>query len=1070
MKKNIIFLSFAIMITMLSFTAAGQVKQIFLFKDAVTDKPLENVKLNIVGENEVISNAKGVAVMVSSTKKTGEEYFVKSVTKDGYMYLGRSWKSSANYPLISKDTAEYLLCSTEEYRKVSNLYYSAMLKSVYKETNEYFDRLNQALKENPADYDDIAFEFLSVGLIRDVVNSTYDMPSVRSIMRLPQKIRQDCEDLIAKGENRKAIDLIESRIKENDLSEENLMTVDYYLRILDLEPEYQNSIDLAPFYRLLARKRETETENYLWAVSNSKEFDMTTEYPLWKDKLKTERSKIGGEFCYNLVLAGEDEAKAEECVKRLHKNMEALNENKATDDDLALASQYSRFSSVCLAKGDTAQALTYRNKMFKCFETVKAYNDIERIRYNNEFARLTLNSGGTLAKDTIREKEISAWLDGLLQTDFELDSSLLIARIPYIVLSNLQMNADKETKEDYLARLKEHEFLIKGVEKDCEGYFLRDLWGLKYTEMSNAVDYDNMYKNWQEIIDYNKRINAICPDVLLISQYKVNQEFLRYAKYYGTEQQVKEVIESNDNLLKIVEKYDKLYSYYYRAQNNNDMAEYLYSIQEYDKAKSYYDKEIEYRTLAAQEDSTLWYYLATVYLQAGDAYAYTKDYAKAIEMYSKVNDLEGKITSQERNLYNLDKVSAVYFTGDIYRMQKEYKKALKYFNDAENGYKQLSKEGSDVNQSLAEMYYSLQAVWYSLGNKKKSFEDLKSAYDYYKKANLNSISQKYVAVQRDLLDAYAERKDWENYYMIQFNLLGTYQNYSEVNKNYLYPYSELCFSVAGDIKNEGLYSDAIKFYKQTADVLDTIKSLGGEINYPTYLRSNYQIADCYYYAGELGSSAMYYNKCLELNKAIKDTNEKLFYTNNYLVDLQLMDVYEAKSELDTINKEKLTLNDTLAVQYLEDAAANLQKLDLTNNIELKYKLAAIKQHLGYKYRWFSRFNDALEVLQQSNDLAMQFNAGNTKDAAQNIIAYNHVLIGGIYDNHDRQQAKKEYYKTLNIYDNASKDAKKDMEKYRGMAAERILDILIYDDVMKDTKEINKMKKIVAEVKKKTDKE
>ena len=160
MKKNIIFLSFAIMMTMLSFTAAGQVKQIFLFKDAVTDKPLENVKLNIVGENEVISNAKGVAVMVSSTKKTGEEYFVKSVTKDGYMYLGRSWKSSANYPLISKDTAEYLLCSTEEYRKVSNLYYSAMLKSVYKETNEYFDRLNQALKENPADYDDIAFEFL----------------------------------------------------------------------------------------------------------------------------------------------------------------------------------------------------------------------------------------------------------------------------------------------------------------------------------------------------------------------------------------------------------------------------------------------------------------------------------------------------------------------------------------------------------------------------------------------------------------------------------------------------------------------------------------------------------------------------------------------------------------------------------------------------------------------------------------------------------------------------------------------------------------------------------------------
>lgn len=101
---------------------------------------------------------------------------------------------------------------------------------------------------------------------------------------------------------------------------------------------------------------------------------------------------------------------------------------------------------------------------------------------------------------------------------------------------------------------------------------------------------------------------------------------------------------------------------------------------------------------------------------------------------------------------------------------------------------------------------------------------------------------------------------------------------------------------------------------------------------------------------------------------------------------------------------------------------------------------------------------------------MQFNTGNTKDAAQNILAYNHVLIGGIYDNHDRQQAKKEFYKTLNIYDNASKDAKKDMEKYRGMAAERILDILIYDDVMKDTKEINKMKKIVAEVKKKTDKE
>jgi tetratricopeptide (TPR) repeat protein len=654
----------------------------------------------------------------------------------------------------------------------------------------------------------------------------------------------------------------------------------------------------------------------------------------------------------------------------------------------------------------------------------------------------------------------------LVRDNYLLDTTNMINKIKYACFIEAISNQNTDVIKDssYTEDLKRVIPIEEEYETTYPYYFTKECFNSKMN-LINKTRYEEVEKMQKDVNDLQKQYDKeeeIYGDLLIYNDYNVNKYRKQIAQYKGDSILYNDYIEKEKALNEKYAKYDYISSVIDNAKTYNDYAEYLYSQEKYDASLAYYDKAIEVTNTLAQKDNKYYASIGSTLLQKGDAYLYTKQYDKAIETYNKVIELESKVNEENKETYREDVAGALFFIGDAERAKENYKKALSYYDKAEKEYTTMSQKGKDVYQSFGELNMSRAYTYLSMKKDKKAREYFVNSYENYNKAPKDLISNKYLIVINTLNKYYEQDNDLNNYVKTKEKYTEVLANYVQQDMGYLPNYINSQIDLGDIFSAINRYPQADTSYNYALGGLSYMKDNGQNTD-ASYLKVAYKAAKIETSIDSFDSAINHLKECIDKSKSLyKDTAIDKY--NNYTKDFyyELSRAYYFRGA----NNEENQQDYKKAKWAMDSSILILNSMNYKQDTFLVFDMSDRQRFLGIICSSINELTQSENALNEAISLILPYYK-TEKETLEPAIISDYVLLGNLYYKllKDNDKAKKSYYQAMSYYDNVSKKDKENSIRDYKQAVESLLNILAYDEDMKDKKEIERLKDINTKLRK-----
>ena len=368
-----------------------------------------------------------------------------------------------------------------------------------------------------------------------------------------------------------------------------------------------------------------------------------------------------------------------------------------------IAETYSNLGECYKRKGDYDDALNYHKRALKI-----------RVKLFGENHPITAASYENLAKTYYKLGEYEEALDYIDKALPLQQNDVGLARI-YTILGNIYLALGNcEKAKEYHTQASELRLQIFNKEhpRNAESYkYLGEVY-VKQHQYDYALE---LYLQALEIIETHYGTEH--PDLIayysdLGELYYIIGDYSNSQKYYEKTYELRKRIFGEQHI-SIAKSYNEL-GLVYKA------------LGEYGKAEEYYNKSLTIRTKLYDENNIG---VAETYNNLGTLYRTLGNYDKALEYYEKSLKIKMKLLSQaklESEKDSLIESLAVTYNniGNIYILQKDYEKALKY-----------QEKSLDIKLSLyGELHPSIAISYTNLGRLYLEQNDYDSAISYFQKS------------------------------------------------------------------------------------------------------------------------------------------------------------------------------------------------------------------------------------------------------------------------------------------------------------------------------------------------
>ena len=368
------------------------------------------------------------------------------------------------------------------------------------------------------------------------------------------------------------------------------------------------------------------------------------------------------------------------------------------------------------------------------------------------------------------------------------------------------------------------------------------------------------------------------------------------------------------------------------------------------------------------------------------------DYKRAIEAMRKVIELNQQSGEE---LYQTD---MYFYLAELYREDKNYKEAIKYYQKSA---KEYFIESNRQKEYLASMAW-IARLFMKQGNYQKSLEAHQKTLKFLKTHNIKDKQLQLSNIYGNMAILYQEIGEYQK--ALSFNqkslniLIREYPNQkSLISTNY---------NNISAIKNAtGEYAEAIEYLLKS---LKINRELYGENN-PILISSYNNIAIHYIEVGDYKKALSYLKKALTIAKEHNIESE------------DIANIYEVMA-----NIYRLLKDGDKPLHYYQKSLALYKKLQKGDSLDI----ASLYKGIGKYYEERREFDIALEYYQKALEIEKKI----LKNENNLIIAQTYEAIGIIY------LAKREYNKSLLIFKKVLNIRKKSLKESNPLIVQVYQDI------------------------------
>ena len=1046
--------------------STAQVRQNIKIMDYGSGQPLAGVQVRCAGQTQT-TNAKGLAVFTFPGKAYGD--FVDMnihIERQGFVSVGRDWNSrKLATDVLSKETLTIYMTDAASYTAERERLFDSLHMHHYREITS--NLLEQAASEVAADPDE-ASEWSSAFAIHqnmysvawsmfDNVAEAINPPSMHYISK---DIRKACEKALSDGDLKGCLALARAQIADNDSSEENLQRIYYYLTIHDAA---EDTTPASKYYKILFDHGFNKNSgfiidymNCLGSEDKDKEVEALKTYA--KDNCKDNYMK---QLISRPHTGSTFDSSMEAGVAEALTKVRIIDEISPKSE--ILRSHYRRIAAYyLLMSGDTVQANRQLDTAIQLLDRMDKNDFTSELEYlletNDGFTGLVQFPDGI---DSALAAKIIARHVATTGRIYSIQPTLSSRVLHYYALKNSLKQYDSAT----VLRISEMDRMLPELQRDMPEVMYPEQLRIKELLLQGNM-----------VLEADKESITRC-----FNEYKAAlppcEKWHPYMYAYGlnTNFEIKQRCYKNGNLYligpldtytdELLEKKARILqkdSFLVKAMLYNNEAEMFYSNELYEQSLASYDKSISYYRKSLPTNDSLWMEILTAMLQKGDAYMRMEQLPEAFNCYQQVLDYEKQMPAHLKVPYTINKAIALYFQADLFTMQQDYKKAMKYYNLSEKVFKQVEKAGDTTfYDRWGEMHYNKAFAHYYAGQQKQCMEELKKAEKLYDKYPLQKLSRKYEKLKSILTETYEENNQYNDLLLS----LTFYFNYCDSMKyRSVEHYNEYVHTA---IRLGNLWSDyqvipaTLRYYNIVKNGLDFLMDYGGEKD-ERYLQTLLALGKQYRMADSIETAMDYFRQSLKLNSELFEDNDPKNYTYYDLsIKRQMIKCYDADS-------------DTLPNSTMKDETLNLHReiisklSTIDTNIQLRRTLAYHHRLLGAFYTqidWpqmaLSQFDSCLEIM-----LPM-YRDGDRAETEEDI-ARSYFSSATVYyymlDDRDEKSAKENLDKCLEICENAV-----DPDNLAGLyyyAVSMKLEMLADPFATKDEAAIKKYRKIKTALEKK----
>lgn len=612
--------------------------------DAATYAPLSHIDISINGQKQT-SNSMGLAVFTFPNKAYGDYINLRiQIHNDNYTYTHRSWQDQRlATDVLTKDTIVIYIADSKLYEKERDQLFDSLFMFYYRNTiiPAWEQGNNEIAKEHSSEHSNWLNQFVQSNLFQDVQTMLIEIAGSINPLQMSfidSNIRCKSEKALLHGDMRTCLSLARNQITENDVSEQNLQTIWYYLELLQAIKDSTDSY-AEKYHQILYNngynKNSYAIINYITSIPAENSTKIKDLQTFMKDSCK--------DVFLNTILCRPhsfyiSEENTEDVLAEILYKIE-LYKQYFPYNDTRLIWLHTQAAYFHLTLGDTLE--TYHQLDTALSQIYQL--DIRDFNSKQDYLLYCIQAIPNMfilpaEEDSaypITRKLINAHLDFAEQL-YETDSSLACKLLYLYILKSSIAYADSSVIVERINLMEDlTRDLLPIIPHLMIPQHVANCQILLKNGIRRQISQDNLlqlFANYKEAIynceplfpyfyEFGIDINF---DTRIMCMAKQNTHLLNYLDQFTDELlQKKSVTLHQDSLI--------LKGEYYNTE-----AERLYKYTLYQEAIPVYDQAINYYQKAIPNHEMCHIQILDAILQKGDAYMYSQQYEEAIQCFNTV--------------------------------------------------------------------------------------------------------------------------------------------------------------------------------------------------------------------------------------------------------------------------------------------------------------------------------------------------------------------------------------------------------------------------------------------------
>ena len=999
---------FLIFIALCGGTAVAQVRQSIQVKDYETGQPMAGVEVKCGGQKQT-TNAKGLAAFTFAGKAYGDYVnFDITLRKKEYLSIGRDWKSRQlpSDVLTKEPIVLYMVKAGRYFEERERLFDSLFLFS-YRDTYlPLLERATSEVEEDPGEAVEWAQSLVSWNLYdntwKELYNTADDINPL-TMHYIDSNLRKNCEHALWNGDLKGCLEMSRAQIADNDLSEQNLQRIMYYLKLWEAA---EDTTPASQYYKILFDHGFSKNSNMVIDYMNS-----------LAEEEKKEESEAFRSY-------------AKDSCKDLYMSL-----------IISRPHTFDRFKES--PEAGVAEALA---KVRILEEMYPQYEFKIKSLFRIEAALALLQSGDTL--------QANRQLDTALELLCQIDSNDYSSKLGYLFALNDGINRLVGFPEGIDSALNQritekHLQITAGIYRLYPSLFSRLLY---FYAMKNSLEqYDSAtMARMHDMEGLLPELQQVMPEIMYPEQLRIKELLLHGSLYlHASKEEITRCFNDYKVALQQCEARIPFMCYYglpanfgikvrcHQTENTfllqpleahtHSLLEHLsrlhhedslltkgdYFVMEaerlsgnelYTPALSTYDKAIRYYQRHLLTNDSACINMLNTLLKKGSTYLQMEQLPEAFACYQQALDYEKQVPTSLKIPYTIIKAKAIFLQGSLYILQEDYKNGMKYFDKSEKIFKQLKKSGDTTFYSVwGLMHYTKAFAHYYAGQEKQCMEEMQRAEQLFDAYPLTEVSKQYEKLKEILSEYYKENNNGIKY----LACLYKYLVYCDTVKENDYAYYEEEYVktaiLIGDVFNRAGYPHlAVQHYIIAKDGKDSLMEYGGEkdLQYMLLLAA---LGKQYWLMDSLETAMDYLHQGLVLNQQLLAKSDPGQCNIN---DLNLKSqIVKCINDIPDSIKNSQQQDEALTLQ--KEIVAKLSIMDTTPT--LRQNLAYHHRQLGVVYVDMEWYQMALSQFDSSLSIVMpMWQSGDRAETEEEIIRCHYISAVVNYymlDERDEKEAK-----------------------------------------------------------------